>query len=560
MYLKRNPYAAFITEKGNSMSKCNDIDAEMIRLAADKKAKELGFSTGSEEYFRLLAEEAMTEASFDCSMGKPRPLFYKCLDETLDGSVDLVLVELEHLDYLCHALAIERDPRKFALVPPKAEIFDMRSFRTDERGQNVIVRGTGLCSYDEWKAYIDDLSVCAEVLGKCFNKDTERFLGLLGVEGQLGFASEGNTIGLVRLSPVQNNIGYPHDPLSAIKQNDLLLEHIESHASRCVSAIVWECEEAGDKDLGLVCTPAAKDDVHMCKVVELPKDYKCQLFIWDSWHNSYIDQVAMVAIDEWGNERSVEVLGAELALNSNYSPTFYLNSQGGEYYKALKEIVRKIRRGTSLKGKDLSICGDAMDDDPFENGFPLGIIGRGDERGCYRSYKSYYVDNASIKSESDGIGRFVVAKRIEEIPSRQERYTLLPEDGLVLLLPRNGKNAVCYYAAGPTLVSNNLFIIWPDLGKVDPKYLAIALNSLLVTSQFDSNKSVLGKSDLEKLLIPMASKDVMSAVVARKQEIHEKIDELRHSLDRLRREDPLEQIRRIMTDQFERSNCKRVES
>ena len=58
----------------------------------------------------------------------------------------------------------------------------------------------------------------------------------------------------------------------------------------------------------------------------------------------------------------------------------------------------------------------------------------------------------------------------------------------------------------------------------------------------------------------MANKDVMSAVVARKQEIHEKIDELRHSLDRLRREDPLEQIRRIMTDQFERSNCKRVES
>lgn len=56
MYLKRNPYAAFMTEKGNSMSKCNDIDAEMIRLAADKKAKELGFSTGSEEYFRLLAE------------------------------------------------------------------------------------------------------------------------------------------------------------------------------------------------------------------------------------------------------------------------------------------------------------------------------------------------------------------------------------------------------------------------------------------------------------------------------------------------------------------------
>ena len=150
------------------MSKCNVIDAEMIRLASDKKAKELGFSTGSEEYFRLLVEEAMTEASFDCSMGKPRPFFYKCLDETLSGSGDLVLVELEHLDYLWHALAIEGDPRKFALVPPKAEIFDVHSFRTDERGQNVIVRGTGLCSYDEWKAYIDDLSVCAEVLSKCF--------------------------------------------------------------------------------------------------------------------------------------------------------------------------------------------------------------------------------------------------------------------------------------------------------------------------------------------------------------------------------------------------------
>lgn len=532
------------------MNKHDDFDAETIRLTAVRKASESGFGLGSEEYFRMLAEEVSAQTSLDISMGKPRPLLYKHLDESLDDSTDLVLIEITYLDYLCHALATEGDARIFALIPPIVQSHTWHNSKTDEDEQWVEVCGVTECSSEEWSIFLEELSSAAQSLVECLNKESERFIGFFGDASQLAPICKDHTVGLVRSTFAREEF-FNLDSMrslccNVIVQGDSLTKCVESHAARCLNAVVWERMEASDCSMKLAFASPCMGNDHMRKIVEFLKGSRHQLFVWDSQHNSYTDQVVMVSIDKQEKETSVKVLGAEVC--ENPFPSFYLENQGSVRYVTLKEMVKKIARGTSLKGKDLSFCGDAMDEGIFGNVYRFEYTGRGDERGCYRPYRFYYVDNASIKPESDGCGCIVVAKRIETIPPKQERYTLLPEDDLILLVPRNGKNVVTYYAYGPTLVSNNLLVIWPDLEKVDPEYLAIAMNSWLVTSQLDRTKSALGKSDLEKLLIPMADSDTMSAAVARKQEIRNEVRDLSLQLEKLRGEDPLRQIRKTEID------------
>lgn len=529
------------------MDRYKNIDVDEMRQVAIEKAKEVGCDPYSEGYYRALVEEATAITAFGVKLRESRPLLYERLDDALGRSSDLVLVEVDYLDYICHAFAIEGDERRFALVLPPARIYENYLQEGETRAD---IRGVSCCSCAEWNAYIDDFASYAKILEKCFNEDSDRFIGLIGDKTQLESTLEGQSISLIRLSSLRLEANAPFDPLSAIRRDDTLLEHVWSRAERCISAIVWESSEVNDGgfDLGYIRESYMPfeyygdlDTGHMRETIEFPESYECQLFVWDNCYSGYAGGVNMVKLDTAGCERSVKVFGAELEQNLNYSVSFYLARQGSGYGVALKELVRKIGRGTSLKGKDLSICGDVRDERGVQDGPTSFVFLRfGATKGYYSAYESYYVDNASIVP--DGLGSIVIAKRVREIPSGQERYTLLPEDGTVLFMPRNGKGVACYRAKGPTLVSNNLFIIWPDTKKIDPEYLAIALNSRIVSSQFDQNKIALSKFDLENAIIPMAEKDEMSAVISRNREIRTKIDDLNKLLGELCNEDPLNLI------------------
>lgn len=533
------------------MNKCSDIDIEQIRLAAANKANDLDVSVGSEEYFRLLVGEALVESKlpFGEVLSESRPLLYKSLDESLDDSVDLVFVDPDYLDYISHALAIEGGPRKFALIPPMAwigpeTVTNVSTGKPIENLNRVRLCGDKLCTMEVWEDMLEELSTFSEILEKCLNVDSERFVGFFSSVGQLESACDGATIGLVRASEPAPRVKYADASgdgwnLNTIPQSDSLSERAQAQAASCINAIVWEGAEENDKDADFGYEEYIGTG-HMLKAVEFPKSYKCRLLVWDSRHDGYTGLVAMTSIDERGNEKTVRVLGTEAEWKP--FPPYFMETQGDVHYVPLKELVKKISRGTSLKGKDLSICGDTKESSPIV----IGTLHADDKVGTYRSDRSYYVDNASIRPRFNNHVSSVVAKRIEKVPSGQERYTLLPEDGDVLLMPRTGKCVARYAAVGPTLVANNLFIIWPDSEKIDPEYLSIAMSSRLVASQFDSGKNALAKSDLEKLLIPMADEDAMAAVISRRQEICEKIGELNEQLDKLRREDPLLQVRSKM--------------
>ena len=195
----------------------------------------------------------------------------------------------------------------------------------------------------------------------------------------------------------------------------------------------------------------------------------------------------------------------------------------------LGTLTKKIQRGTSLNGKSLEIIGTVDDPRP---GACIDL----DTMMLFSESDLYYVDNASISQN-------IVRPRVmADMPACQERYTLLPEDGTVVLVARNGKGSVCYTAKRPTLVSNNLFIVWPDLEKAAPEYLSCALRSTYVRGEMNALSMPMGKAELGRLLIPVGPEELMDAVVKRERQIKREIDDLNYNLDLLRHEEPLDQL------------------
>ena len=64
----------------------------------------------------------------------------------------------------------------------------------------------------------------------------------------------------------------------------------------------------------------------------------------------------------------------------------------------------------------------------------------------------------------------------------------------------------------------------------------------MVWQQLDSMRMPMGKSDLEGILIPVGTKELMDRVVEREKQIREEIADLSYRLDMLQQEDPLDQL------------------
>ena len=529
------------------MHKSIDVDATEILQAAKINAEADGHAFQSEEYFRALVDELLRWLDDANEPTRVRPLLYAPLDDVLDGSSSLVLVDIDCIDYVCHALADETKEARFALVPPAAE--KVKSYSKlpivdlDEYEEKFDIRGRAIVSKEEWATLIEELSTFAGMLSSCLGEYSDRFVGLIADEGDLKDAIGDGSFSQVRVADFPLDSNAPHDPISVIQRADPFVKYASTLGAKC---IIWE-GNAGDR--GFDCSDmkelpygfSSMDVHHLREVIELPKDYQCQLFIWDSSHDGYSDQVRMSAIDDNGRAEDVTVFAAELDEKLVYSPSYYINRKGDVYGVALKDLVKRIGRGTTLKGKDLEIIGDVRDERGVQEGPGSWVFLQGGAPwGYYTAYESYYIDNASIVPDEPG--SVVMARIIEKIPEGQDRYTLRPEDGTVILMPRNGKGVACYTATGPTLISNNLFIIWPNTDKVDPEYLAIAMRSRIVSSQIDPKKGVLGKSDIASMVIPMASRDEMAAVVDCDRKIHDEIEAISSQLNQLRNENPLESI------------------
>ena len=523
---------------------------EEIRVAADAVLQKAAASgeLGGEAHLRAVARESLIAAGIDPQWIPERPIRDDIIAKALEEAEGLTLFEIEFVWAICSALAQHDAPWRTALVLPlhsheysyaPTVSAGQRAFDDlgrlipspqPERRDIVRVRGQIELEPEDWTAHVAAEGQFALIFAAALSKLSGRFLGIVETGDELRDLAGDGPVGQLRIVGRSAAWDY-YDPIGELQLKDDLWAAVRDLGRRSIDIIAWQCEEVDGRgyDLGhLRGDPEHLDRLELWnlrEVVQLPEGEQTQLFIWDG---SYNGPVEMTTVRD-GSNSTVAVFPEELRFRLDYTPSHYSYDVPDIRMSTLRTLTRKVQRGTSLNGKSLQIVGTVNDPRP---GARLDL----DSMALFSETDLYYVDNASIT------GHAVRPRVIAEIPAGQDRYTLLPEDGTVVLVARNGKGSACYTAKRPTLVSNNLFIVWPNQEKAAPEYLSCAMRSALVRGEMRSIRMPMGKADLERILVPVGPKRLMDAVVERELQIRRKIAELTYELDLLRIEEPLDQL------------------
>lgn len=339
-----------------------------------------------------------------------------------------------------------------------------------------------------------------------------------------------------------------------------------SEIDNCMmGVVVWDSLLANESGyIGDVLMPYERSlpvFKRLSAVLELPEAVGAWLFDWrpvssettkmlDCTSLSVLELLTYSSQDEvLSAGKIVEVTNYEVALNRNFCPAYY---SSGDYLHArnvhLGSLAERIQRGTTLSGKDLDVLGTIYKKDPSKDrsssrlvtlaGFggpaPLGL-----KSSSYIIYGDdlWYIDNACI--QQDGT---VVPKVISEIPDGQRRYTLYPEDGICVLIPRNGKAVVPFIAKVPTLISNNLFFVRLGAEKEEAEYIDCLIRSSLFKSQVCAASKPLSKEDVSAFVLPILSKEDQVDVIERDREIRNKIVDLQNEIAMLEMRDSFDPI------------------
>lgn len=316
--------------------------------------------------------------------------------------------------------------------------------------------------------------------------------------------------------------------------------------------IVWndrDCNEVGY--IGDVLMPYENPlplFPHLRSVVQLPQSMRSWLFCWspeasdsvdmvDLSHKSLLADLRANGITKTHQGKSITVSDIAIAVNRNLCPKYYMNGKDVNVKTmALSELATKIQRGTGLTGKELDIIGTIYKLEPGktrEESALVSLSGIGSsssiglERGMYiaREKDFWYIDNSCIQN-----GGFVEPKLITSIPDGQARYTIEPDDGLCLLIPRNGKGISPFVAKMPTLVSDNLIIVRVNQEAINADYLSCISRSILVLDQIRNSKKPLTKDAVGDILIPILEPEAQEALIRRDKKIRDDIIELHNKI------------------------------
>lgn len=532
-----------------------------FRAAAEvamRQASAHGDIPGSEGHLKALARESLSLAGFQ-DLPEEYPVRDKVIAETIKDSQGLILFEIELIWAICGAMAQSSTAWRAALVPPfhtlesSYQYLDLDAVHPlapgarvfDDQGQPIpypqlekkVVRINGRgweeVDIETWGEHVAAGERFARIFATALSGISDRFAGMVQTEDELASLAENGPVGQIRIVTRPASDHY-FDPVGELQTFDKLWKAAGDLGRRAIDIIVWHSDEVNGRgyDLGHLRWDyehlSGLETCNLREVVQLPECEREQLFIWDT---AYDGPVEMTDMRDEANGY-VAVFIPELRFRLDFTPSHYSYGDSGDIkMEALGTLTRKIQRGTKVSGNALNVIGT-----------PRAFERIGGSPSLFDSLSKdgreavYYVDNASISDNS------VRPSFIAEKPKGQENYTLLPEDGTVVLVARNGKGIACYTPKRPTLVSNNLFIVWPNPDKAAPEYLACSMRSIVARSQMRSMSMPMGRGELARILIPVGPKELMDRVVKREQEIRLEIEELSYELDLLRAEDPLNQI------------------
>ena len=212
---------------------------------------------------------------------------------------------------------------------------------------------------------------------------------------------------------------------------------------------------------------------------------------------------------------------------------------------SLDELSKRISRGTSLNRKALNPK-SALDAHRGELLLEISEDGTLKEPDFWLRNSRYgfkvckgdflFIDSSCINSDC------FEPLFIDEIPKGQERYTVVPTDGEVLLVSRNEKRFVFYEALRPTLIANSVYVVW--LGEqVNSRYLECWLEGSFAERWFktagqtvseeemiSNGEPILSKGTLASLPVPILEEEIAFQTIARKYGILHRIRELYHEI------------------------------
>lgn len=513
-----------------------------IRALADaalRKAASYG-EPGSEEHVRAVVRECLFYAGIDSEKIPEVPMRDEIVSQAMGEAEDgLVLFEIEFVWAACRAMARSHAGWRIALVPP-FHVHEHRRLMFALPGQEeediVSVRGKE-ADPEALRDILDAELLFAQTLAVALSGMSNKFVGMVRTADELNALAEGGPVGQVRMVTRSARDAY-YDPVGELQADDTLWAAERGIGRRGTDVIAWQSDEVNGMgyDIGHLRGDyehlSGFDDRNLREIIQLPEGEQTQLFVWDGRYTGPVEMTDM----RDGSKKTTCVSTAELRYRLDYTPIHYSEENPPVRMKTVRSLVRNIQRGTKLNGKSLRVIGTTGESRPGAE-FDFSTMTWHKEGDCY------YVDNASLTD-----GR-VKARVIAEIPAKQETYTLMPEDGTVVLVARSSGVSACYTPKCPTLVSNNLFIVWPDPEKATPEYLACALQGTVALGQMGSMRKPLGRGDLDSIIIPVGPKEFMDRVVNREAQIARERAELLYKLQLLSDEDPIDQL--WATDELE---------
>lgn len=330
--------------------------------------------------------------------------------------------------------------------------------------------------------------------------------------------------------------------LSNYEKGLVLWVHLDGDGYEDVYSSLWRSIDNLSADLGM-SIGLAIDRLpvpffsRLSFVSKLPLSMKGWMFCWGREEFSYVgaqielldfsdqDEDLFTAGRSWTEIREAAIKSyaspVEICSNHRLGARFFLSDACMHVEeKTLGELSYEIRRGTSIAAKELEFKGSHNPFAPFRRREDTGY---------------WYVDISDFWTL--GRCRMVGARPIAQIPPGQDRYVVTPEDGLVVLIPRNGALPAVFSPGAPMLISNNLFLAKLKPNVVGKDYLEVALNSWFVREQLSAVKSVATKKNIEGLSIPIADERVRDLLVRRSKSLSDTIEDMKEQITLLELED-----------------------
>lgn len=506
------------------------LNGETIPFVISIAEKKASPQTDLPAYTQALISASLETVGFNHEEFAYREGVCRCVKDIVRNSnCEYLILDALSLLYLANVIEDSESNLKCILIDEQQNFAQI-----NDEVQNINkLLLAGLCSHtDKYLGLVSNIGQAKEIVGESRTFELRRMLGQGPLSADFNYRME-------------------YDPFWASMINSEMPG---------AGLIVWSdssCNEIGHN--GEVLHPYENSlplFPHLHRVVQLPQSMGGWLFKWSS---DKADNVEMVDLSNdaletelmrnglpemVANEHSLVVSDICVAINRNFCPKYYLDGEGVKVKTArLADLATKIQRGTSLTGKNLDILGTIYKLNPgkvrtdsqlvslsaLNGSAPIGL-----KKGNFilRKDDQWYIDNSCIQE-----GGYVEPKLISAIPDGQDRYTIVPEDGLCVLITRNGKGIAPFIAKVPTLVSDNLIIVRLNQELINLDYLSCIIRSSLVRRQIIIASKPLTKDAVGSIAIPILDEKTQQAIVARDSGIRDQIAELHNQIVLLEMQD-----------------------